>query len=319
MKEFPSDLIVRYLSNEATAQEQEQLQHWIHQNDSNQILFHEFKDAWECQQQHQEGFNAHLALNKLNTAIDAHELHKTKKIRFSVFKIAASLLLLMTVGVTVWKLNKSNDLTNIVFSTTNNVDTVSLSDGSIVILNTNSSIEYPETFSSSTREVRMKGEAFFDIKPDPSRPFVVSTPDFKTQVLGTSFNINAGNVESRVTVKSGRVKVMTKTKEQILDPSDQVTISKTSLQLSRVNVDLTIGWIDNSFIFEDTPLNKAIMSVAERFRLEMNSQVNLNGCVITAKFKRATAEQILEAFAHSTGIQYKIQDHKMTIQEKSCE
>src|SRR5690606_2603405 len=66
-----------------------------------------------------------------------------------------------------------------------------LPDGSTVLLNNNSSLDFPQQFTGDTREVILKGEAYFDIKPDASRPFIIHTGKVKTRVLGTAFNIRA--------------------------------------------------------------------------------------------------------------------------------
>jgi transmembrane sensor len=85
-----------------------------------------------------------------------------------------------------------------------------LPDGTRVWLNENSELEYPSKFLKNERTVTLKGEAFFEVKRDPSRPFVISSGSIKTTVLGTSFNIKAyGNNQPEVNVRTGKVKVET--------------------------------------------------------------------------------------------------------------
>ncbi|MBF4516881.1 FecR domain-containing protein [Flavobacterium sp. ANB] len=85
-----------------------------------------------------------------------------------------------------------------------------LPDGTRVWLNENSELEYPSKFSPDKRTVTLKGEAFFEVKRDPSRPFIISSGTIKTTVLGTSFNIKAyGDKEPEVNVRTGKVKVET--------------------------------------------------------------------------------------------------------------
>lgn len=85
-----------------------------------------------------------------------------------------------------------------------------LPDGTRVWLNENSELEYPSHFLKNERTVTLKGEAFFEVKRDPSRPFIISSGSIKTTVLGTSFNIKAyGNKEPEVNVRTGKVKVET--------------------------------------------------------------------------------------------------------------
>lgn len=83
-----------------------------------------------------------------------------------------------------------------------------LSDGTRVWLNENSEIEYPVQFAKNERTVTLKGEAFFEVKRDPSRPFIITSGKIKTTVLGTSFNVNAYNdTKPEVNVRTGKVQV----------------------------------------------------------------------------------------------------------------
>ena len=87
--------------------------------------------------------------------------------------------------------------------------TVQMPDGTLVSLEQGSTLDYPDQFSGKTREIYLKGEAFFEVTKDATHPFIVHTELLKTTVLGTSFNVEAypeGN-EARVVVVSGKVKV----------------------------------------------------------------------------------------------------------------
>jgi len=86
-----------------------------------------------------------------------------------------------------------------------------LPDGTRVWLNQNTKIEYPKQFASNERMIKLNGEAFFEVKRDPSRPFIISSGVIKTTVLGTSFNVKAYNGNApEVHVRTGKVKVESK-------------------------------------------------------------------------------------------------------------
>ncbi len=84
-----------------------------------------------------------------------------------------------------------------------------LEDGSVLLLEPQSSIKQPASFASESREVILDGEAFFNIKKDSSRPFLIYTEQTMVKVLGTSFNVKAidGESEVEVTVKTGKVAI----------------------------------------------------------------------------------------------------------------
>ena len=140
------------------------------------------------------------------------------------FSIAAAILLLLSVSFLffIYKPVKSNFITN---SFGNLQDTwveksnntgkpleVILNDGSTVTLQSNSKISYPAVFEKYKREIKLVGEAFFDVKRDASKPFFVYSQDLVTKVLGTSFTVKAYNSEEKiqVSVKTGKVSVVSK-------------------------------------------------------------------------------------------------------------
>src|SRR5688572_8298430 len=91
-----------------------------------------------------------------------------------------------------------------------------LPDGSTVLLNEGSKLEYPITFSGDTREVFLQGEGYFDIQHNPSKPFVVKTANVTTTVLGTAFNVKAFPSEKHITVTVTRGKVKVSKDEKVL-------------------------------------------------------------------------------------------------------
>jgi len=110
-----------------------------------------------------------------------------------------------------------------------------LPDGTRVWLNENSELEYPSQFLKGERTVTLKGEAFFEVKRDPSKPFVISSGTIKTTVLGTSFNIKAyGNKEPEVNVRTGKVKVETNQNSVFLERGYKAVYTQKSSTLNKL-------------------------------------------------------------------------------------
>ena len=130
---------------------------------------------------------------------------------------------------------------------------VVLEDGTVILLKPNSSIEYPAKFSVVDRKVTLKGEAFFDVTKDKTRPFIISTSELTVKVLGTSFNVMAyeGAKEISVAVKTGKVSVV-KSKddvrnqpqlsEVILTPNQEVVYNTTQEYFSKKLVAATTAY-----------------------------------------------------------------------------
>lgn len=115
---------------------------------------------------------------------------------------------------------------------------INLPDGTRVWLNENTQIEYPSKFSDDQRTVTLKGEAFFEVKHDQSRPFIISSGAIKTTVLGTSFNVKAyTDIQPEVSVRTGKVKVESTKNTVLLERGEKATYSvKKALHKQRSNL-----------------------------------------------------------------------------------
>lgn len=150
---------------------------------------------------------------------------------------------------------------------------VVLSDGSQVWLNAGSRLVYPSVFNKSSREVTLFGEAYFSIKKNNSKPFIVQTPEIEIQVLGTQFNVSAYSEDNiiQTVLKEGSVairKAGTKQSDRdiILKPNQLVSFDKNT-QLARiknVNTDFYTLWTEGLLSFENSDLNRVIKKI-ERY------------------------------------------------------
>lgn len=155
--------------------------------------------------------------------------------------------------------------------------TVVLSDGSEVILNANSSIVYPEVFTSDKREVTIKGEAYFNVKKSSS-PFIVKTENSYIKVYGTSFNVNARDTNNvKTTLLDGVVGVgALGITEQILKPNQMAVIQADSKTCTVQDIDAnnSIGWITGSIICLDGTLGSLINDLEAWYGVDIRHDEN---------------------------------------------
>jgi transmembrane sensor len=162
-------------------------------------------------------------------------LHIRRFTRTTLYRIAATALILLSLGGAVLYLNNKGLNTNITVLAGNDQKNVmvSLPDGSTVYLNRNSEFSYKKNFGKQGRNVKLTGEAFFKISPDVTKPFIIDAGKANVKVVGTSFNVITNNQESSVEVfvKTGKVMVSDQSGSQTiqLDPGYIGTMnSKTS-------------------------------------------------------------------------------------------
>jgi transmembrane sensor len=198
------------------------------------------------------------AWNNLNSRLikDSHNLIESpvriSLFRTTFFRVAAAALLLFCLGTTAIIVNNPGILSKknavVALNDQKNV-LISLPDGSKVYLNRNSKFTYRKNFGKHGRDVNLTGEAFFEIAPDASKPFIIDAGNAKVKVVGTSFNVITNNSESAVEVfvKTGKVLVSDNSGLQTiqLDPGFVGTMnSKTSEK--KVNSDPNyLSWRTN--------------------------------------------------------------------------
>jgi len=190
------------------------------------------------------------------------------------------------------------------------VNLVHLPDGTLVSLNTNTRISYPKKFEGNIREVSIEGEAFFDVKPNKNKPFVIHAGKAQIKVLGTSFCVNAypEAKEVEVIVQTGKVQVMNKaaepaqTNELILVPGDKGTLvyASNTLQKTTNHDPNFIAWKTRNLIFKATSLNEVILNLERVYKVKISlADPKLNDLLLTAQFNNYSLDFILKVIENT--------------------
>jgi ferric-dicitrate binding protein FerR (iron transport regulator) len=202
--------------------------------------------------------------------------------------------------------------------------TIRLPDGTIVKLNSSSKLIFPDKFIGYTREVTLDGEGYFEVVHNPSLPFIVHTNHSATQVLGTSFNVNAKSSSStEVTLVTGRVKVSGVAAETTitLKPSQQAIITQGKKMIDTASVDVTrfIEWKDNIVTFDDTPLHQVVVKLEEWYGVEIAVRSKaIESCRITARYESESLENVLESLEFLLKGDYTLEGKNVTLSGEGC-
>lgn len=180
---------------------------------------------------------------------------------------AAAIILLSSLGI--WQLNRTYGklaLQTAYGETRTNV----LPDGSQVMLNANTTINYKNWKEGTDREVWLNGEAFFHVKKTAKRNrFIVHSGNFDIVVTGTQFNVIHRDNKRNVYLKEGSVTIQSQGKEIHMKPGDYVEISNTAIQKKDINSAPVLAWTDRKFIFENTPMKEVASMVTELFGIKV--------------------------------------------------
>lgn len=203
---------------------------------------------------------------------------------------------------------------------------VTLPDGTVVQMNVNSSLKYPEQFEESNRTVLLEGEAFFEVVRDTTKPFYVKTQQLNTKVLGTSFNVNAypGRTEV-ITVNTGKVRVSSNEfQEQMVDllPNEAVTRNQERgiLETEQVVASRIIAWTSGHLEFDMLPFDQVIAQLEQFYHQEIILENYSKGsCLIKASFENNGLNFILSNLQLLADFSYEeTMDGKLRIHFKSC-
>ena len=189
---------------------------------------------------------------------------------------------------------------------------VILPDSSLVWLNSGSSLKYNGDFNIKYRELVLEGEAFFDIKRNETKKFIVRTGILSVQVYGTSFNIKNYEDDNfqEITVSEGRIGIYNKTKElKQLIPGQQGILNKSTNQLTILKTEPQIvsSWKDNELRFDNTPLDEVVKYLERWYGVNINIDATMVGKHnYTFKIKTESLTEILEKIKVMTPIAYEI-------------
>ncbi|MBG7630123.1 MAG: FecR domain-containing protein [Bacteroidetes bacterium] len=201
---------------------------------------------------------------------------------------------------------------------------VTLSDGSIVHLNSGTTLKYPEQFDlESNRKVYLTGEAFFEVAKDKKRPFIVHSNNLDVEVLGTVFNISAypDQTATDVVLIEGSVRLSENTNplnNTLLAPNYKASWNDTSKAFDIENVDVNIykAWTHGELVFKDA----SFASISKKLERSYNVQIiNNNHFLATQKFtgtiniKESSVENILDSFELDTPFEYSKRDNVIEI------
>ena len=242
-----------------------------------------------------------------------------------LLKIAASLALIITLGYLGYTILRGPSSAVMITKTVPMGERakINLSDGSLVHLNSGSSITYPEKFDEGSRNVSLSGEAYFEVRHNKKNPFVVSAGRLQVAVLGTTFNIAAHDPEqTSVTLIEGKVSVSAESERQILNPGEQVRFdTKTNALIrSTINTDGETSWMNGILYFKETPLTEVMAELGRWYNTEiMLSDTVLKDCTITGTFKEEKLVDVLEGIRFLTDITYQIMDTgKVVVEGEGC-
>lgn len=193
-----------------------------------------------------------------------------------------------------------------------------LEDGTLVHLNYNTRIVYPEHFTGATRDVILEGEAYFMVAHDRRHPFIVHTPQGEVRQYGTEFNVNTRETDGTVSVVlvKGSIGVTPNNGcEIMMEPGQKLSVLNDQLSVEEVDTEPYVAWNEGYFVFRYQPLWKVTDVLAKWYDIDVRfATPELRNIIVVGNFDRyEKLENILSAIGKSTGTEIERQGRNITI------
>lgn len=335
--------LLKYFNGELNPRQRQAVLDWVNSSRDNEQFFIKLMDLWATQtvsneKASEDEYNQMLKLVKRKGEISGNNIFK------KLFWTAAAVILLL-IASNIFLLSIKKEITGIqkeisaallpprnfksykeLYTNRGVKATLLLPDSSVVYLNSDTKISYPDRFDSLTRNVKIEGEAYFKVMKDSLRPMIVATDKgFAVRVFGTEFNLRANDndAEAQATLYNGKIDIIRKKNGKILitpvQPNETVTVrednSCTKVILSEP--EKLMAWRDGKLIFDNTPLSEAVKMLERWYGVEVvvadKSILNFR---LTSTFEQESVVQVMELLKIITYIDYTIEGKHITLKRR---
>lgn len=224
-----------------------------------------------------------------------------RRIRFTWMHLAASLVIMagLAIGARLL-LNGTQARGRQVVHATVAATKDTLPDGSVVTLNKDATISYPRHFEKRSRQIKLEGEAFFQVSHDANRPFTITVNDVEITVLGTSFNVNGDDGRTQVVVETGRVRVSRNGRSVVLEANErtEIGIGDTAMTREPVSDRLYNYYRSKVFVCDDTPLWRLAEVLGHAYGVRISfARPELRELRMNTTFNNESLDQVLRVIA----------------------
>jgi transmembrane sensor len=332
------NLLAKYLSGQASDREIEQLEAWTHADPVRQKQVDEAFDAWNATEGRPLDLDVSGAWGALSTRIDRDEETATPPPRSGtgpsgrteraprargratsqrMLRLAGAMVMLVAaVGLAVWW---SGPDPKVITTERGERSSFELIDGTHVDLNAQSKLTLSPDFGQGTRDVRLEGEAYFDVNHGGEQPFRVHTAEGGLRVLGTAFNVHAytDEKEAQVTVSEGKVMLGARSSSGgapadtvVLEPRQLGVMVDRHVRELRKGIDLEphTAWREGRLVFEDAAFPEVVRRLERWYNLQVEMQTPVAPIDrLNAVFEDEAVGEVMSDIAIALGLKYQMQ------------
>jgi transmembrane sensor len=340
-KDVTPKLLQRYLQHDCTPEEEAQVNAWYATLNEREVHALPLTPA---QQEILERSMLRRIKQTLGEQASRTFVQPQRTTSYSLFYRVAASIAILALGVGAYWLTERVQISpgqitrgaevRYVVNTSKTIMRQSLPDGSVVWLQPGSEMNYPTTFATTERTLQLKGEAFFSIARDPSKPFLITSGNVLTRVLGTSFNIRAYEHAPSidVSVMTGKVSVNIQDSITTADEDTSSSVSLVAQQRARYvkaqhRLEKEEGlalpelamWKSTTFVFDNEPLRNVLPLLNKKFSVNIETENKaLMNCLLRADLSNLNLPDILEMLSLSVDATYELEGNTIRLRGQGC-
>jgi ferric-dicitrate binding protein FerR (iron transport regulator) len=315
-------LITRYLSGNVTEAEISELEAWVQAGVEHRTRFMESRSAWILSGMADrtnviDEDTAWGRLAQITTSAQSAPVIGLRTYR-KLWRIAAAVVIVVLAGSVLYQQLRPHDTRYLAEGTSQQI---TLKDGTQLTLNRNSELIWLTDYKNQ-RVVSLKGDAYFDVVKDATKPFVVTTTDLEIEVLGTAFYVDARPEQpsTDITVEHGRVAVRHNTEEVELAAEEKATFDKVGGRLEKLaNADPNFTSVKTQMLqFKNSRMETVVATLNRHYHARIIAEPSVqNSCELTATFENKSLEAVLQIIASTMDLEI-INQNQYIILRGSC-
>ena len=327
METMNEEKLIKYLLQETDSEETKAVQEWISEDEKNQKQFEEIEWVWNSSKilldkSEVDENKAWQRFTELrNEKVGSKPKQNQRFLQSNWFRVAAAITLLF---VSAWVysafLPQSGRayFSSVELQSEDSPIEVSLLDGTQITLNKNTDLDYSQKLFASQRKVNLKsGEAFFDVKRNENKPFVIQNEKVQITVLGTSFHVKTSQNTTEVIVVSGSVQVEIAGKKEVLKPDEKLSVNQLIGEMIKTlpSNKLYNYYVSRRFQADGIPLEELVATLSEAYgaTIEINRE-EIKTLPITTTLEYGSLSKNLEVLSETLNLNISQQDGKFIIQ-----
>lgn len=315
--DISNELMLKFLSDTATAEEREAMEAWMADSEENAKYIEQLKSLWA----NAESFS-------LLESIDLDQNWQGVQSKVNQQKAGNSKIFWRIAAAVVFIVSASFLAKSLLYSppeqlsiTAQEQSDFTLPDGSVVTLKKGATLKYPEEFEDE-RRVTFEGEAFFDVVSNPQKPFIINADDTETMVLGTSFNLKTATSHTgfELVLVEGKVSFSTPNEKVVLTPGQRVALGPNGLLEKTENTNRNFqAWQTGTLVFENAKMSDVFQDIGNAYnvRFEMENAA-FASCTLTARYDQEDLDSILNTLEILFNTSFNRQQETILVSGGSC-